>query len=336
MTKRRLTQLKRKTPEDRKGPKVSLVLACALATGMALGLAFDANAYDGGRLGSFANVALRFPESWQQFRLSPPQVLAPIRIGEWPSWLFGRNEETRRKSVDDGKPVIAVVIDDLGQDQIRTKEAIALSPNVTLSFLPYPQASHALSHEAHVAGHQVMVHLQMQPIGDANPGPMALTAGLAPSELARRVNWALDRVSDHDGANNHMGSRFTASRTALEPVMQTLAAHRMFFLDSRTTAATQAEDVARTTGLLTGSRDVFLDDEDSASAVERQLERTEARARASGSAIAIGHPHPQTLAALKTWTAKLEAKGFRLVPVGQVLDRRAKAQRHPVLSSLFN
>jgi polysaccharide deacetylase 2 family uncharacterized protein YibQ len=42
------------------------------------------------------------------------------------------------------------------------------------------------------------------------------------------------------------------------------------------------------------------------------------------------------LAALKTWAAKLEAKGFRLVPVSQVLDRRAKAQRHPVLSSLFN
>jgi hypothetical protein len=177
-------------------------------------------------------------------------------------------------------------------------------------------------------------------VGGANPGPGALTANLAPAELARRVDWALQRVSDYEGANNHMGSRFTASRNALEPVMQTLSAHKMFFLDSRTTPATQAEDVARDAGMLAGSRDVFLDNENSTGAVagtvERELERTEARARASGSAIAIGHPHPQTLEALRAWTAKLEKKGFRLVPVSEVLERREKARHGSRLSSIFN
>jgi polysaccharide deacetylase 2 family uncharacterized protein YibQ len=315
---------------------VSLILACALATGIALGCAYDAKAYDARRLDSFASISMQLPESWKAFRLAPPQVLMPVRMGNLPSWLFGKNEETKHKTVDDGRPVIAVVVDDLGVDAARTGQAIALPPQVTLSFLPYPKGSRALSHKAHEAGHQVMVHLQMQPVGGADPGPNALSSNLSSAEIARRVEWALGRVSDYEGANNHMGSRFTTSRDALTPVMRTLSEHKMFFLDSRTTPATQAEDVARATHLLTGSRDVFLDDEDTASAVERQLRKVEAHARATGNAIAIGHPHPKTLAALKTWTATLEKKGFRLAPVSRVLEQRAKPQRLPLLSSLFN
>ena len=61
---------------------------------------------------------------------------------------------------------------------------------------------------------------------------MPLTAGLDAVEFSRRLVWSLSRVSDYDGANNHMGSRFTASREALLPVMRELSARKLFFLDS--------------------------------------------------------------------------------------------------------
>jgi polysaccharide deacetylase 2 family uncharacterized protein YibQ len=337
MTKRKIGIKRGKSskggPGYRKGRTVLSVLSFAVVSGFTLAVAYDSRAYDEVRRTSFSELALRLPDGLKDVHFNPPQVSAPIRLGEWPSWFIGRNEETRSKSDLRSRPVIAVVIDDLGNDSARTKEAIALPSKITLSFLPYPVGSHALSHEAHLAGHEVMVHLSMQPLGAADPGPMALRTDLAPAELARRVAWALERVSDYDGANNHMGSSFTASRTALVPVMQELAAHGMFFLDSRTTASTQAEEVARETGLLTGARDVFLDDDERAVAVSHQLKVVEERARANGSAIAIGHPHPETLAALKTWAAGLEKDGFRLASADEVLQMRTGNGQKRVASS---
>ncbi len=210
---------------------------------------------------------------------------------------------------------------------------MALPAAMTLAFLPYPGASASLSHQARMAGHEIIVHLPMEPRGAENPGPMPLTEGLSAAEITQRLDWALSRVSDFDGANNHMGSRFTASREALLPVMRELAARRLFFLDSRTTADTQAEKLAREAGLLTGARDIFLDNDETAPAVERALARVEEQARAHGSVIAIGHPHAETLAALETWSKNAEAKGFRLMPLKTVLELREREHQEIVTDS---
>jgi polysaccharide deacetylase 2 family uncharacterized protein YibQ len=226
------------------------------------------------------------------------------------------------------------VIDDCGVDELHTRTAMALPTSMTLAFLPYAGASSSLSRQAHLAGHEIIVHLPMEPKGAQNPGPMPLTDGLSAREITERLDWALSRVSDYDGANNHMGSRFTASREALLPVMQELSARKLFFLDSRTTADTQAEKLARETGLLTGARDIFLDNDETAPAVERELARVEEQARTHGSAIAIGHPHAETLAALEVWSKTVEARGFRLVPLRSVLELREREQKTAAASRL--
>jgi polysaccharide deacetylase 2 family uncharacterized protein YibQ len=261
-----------------------------------------------------------------------PKVLPSLRLGGWPPRLIGAPEGTKVKSAVavqamPALPLIAVVIDDCGVDELHTRTAMALPASMTLAFLPYGGASSSLSRQAHLAGHEIIVHLPMEPKGGENPGPMPLTDGLSAAEITERLDWALSRVSDYDGANNHMGSRFTASREALLPVMQELSARKLFFLDSRTTADTQAEKLARETGLLTGARDIFLDNDDTAPAVEHELASLENQARTRGSAIAIGHPHAETLAALKIWSETVEARGFRLVPLRVVLELRAGKQK---------
>jgi polysaccharide deacetylase 2 family uncharacterized protein YibQ len=262
-----------------------------------------------------------------QHAFGPVQrALAPLHLGLWPDWGLNLDQGTRYKTpgaTARTAPTIALVIDDCGPDLAATRLAITLPAAVTLSFLPYSPASFVLSHQASQAHHEVIVHLPMQPVGAENPGPMALMTNFTPAEMARRIDWALSRVSDFDGVNNHMGSRFTASRRALIPVMQELSVRGLLFLDSRTTPDTQAEKVAHEAGMLAGSRDVFLDDEQTSSGVERQLAVAEEFARAHGTAIVIGHPHPETLAALKNWVSSIQAKGIELAPLKVVLESRA-------------
>src|SRR4029453_3201093 len=120
---------------------------------------------------------------------------ASLRMGDWPNELLTLAQGTLLNLPPvDTTPTIAVVIDDLGSNAARTNSAIAFPANVTLSFLPDPPRSRELSHRAHLAGHEVIVHLPMQPSGNANPGERPLKAGLPSDELRQRLGWGLSRV----------------------------------------------------------------------------------------------------------------------------------------------
>jgi len=253
----------------------------------------------------------------------PPRVLMPVSAVAAPIWLadarFAADASgVRRKH----QPPVAIVIDDLGPDSARAREAIALPPGVSLAFLPAPAATPALARAAHRAGHEVLLHMPMEPDGNVDPGPMALMLGLDAGEIERRVDWALTRVPGAVGVNNHMGSRFTMSVADLLPVMKVLRHRALYFLDSRTTPVTRAAAIAGGIGVLSGERDVFLDNEAGEQAVKNALARLVEIAQAKGSAVAIGHPQPATFAALKAWLAQMRGHGVRLAPVSEVLRVR--------------
>ena len=254
-----------------------------------------------------------------------PQVLYPIVAHAFPEWLFGRGAADTAPASEqpalpaDTIPKVAIVIDDLGPDLAHTDRALTLPKAVTLSFLPYAEATPWIAAAAERRGHEVLVHMPMQATGAEYPGPMALRTDLLPGEIQRRLVAALLRVPGAIGINNHMGSAFTADANALIPVCEELAARHLVFFDSRTTPDTQVVRVAHAFGVASAERDVFLDDEQTAGAVDVQLAELEAKARQQGVAIAIGHPHDVTLAALAAWTAQAASRGFVIVPLSEAI-----------------
>ncbi len=223
-----------------------------------------------------------------------------------------------------GTPSVSIVIDDLGSDVVQTRRAIALPRAVALSFLPYPQDTPKLAKEGLRRGHEILAHVPMEAAGAENPGPQALMTAQPPAEILRRLDWALDRVPGFIGVNNHEGSRFTADRTALTPVMERLAARHVLFLDSRTTPDTQVVTVASRYGVVTAARDVFLDDVENIDAVDAQLHVLQERAREQGVAIAIGHPREITLDAVAYWATHQSA--YRLIPLREAIRLKLKAR----------
>jgi polysaccharide deacetylase 2 family uncharacterized protein YibQ len=218
-----------------------------------------------------------------------------------------------------GAPVIAIVIDDVGPALGAARRAIRLPAPVTLSFLPYAEQLDRLVADAARAGHEIMLHLPMEPVGDEDPGPGALLASLPEPVVARRVREAIARLPGAVGVNNHMGSRVTAMPVPMAVVMDELRAAGLYFIDSRTTASSVAEAVAIRTGVPTTGRDVFLDNELDAVAIRRQLANTERIARRRGWAVAIGHPHAITLQILSAWIPDVRRRGFELVPASRAV-----------------
>ncbi|MGY0790410.1 divergent polysaccharide deacetylase family protein [Azospirillum argentinense] len=218
-----------------------------------------------------------------------------------------------------GKPAIAIVIDDMGVDRKRSNRAVSLPAPLTLAWLPYAHELPAQARAARAAGHELMLHLPMEPSGSADPGPQALRVSLDKGEILRRTKAALDSFDGYVGVNNHMGSRFTADSAAMAPVLGEIARRGLLWLDSRTTAKSAGLTLAREFQMPFAGRDIFLDNEMTVSAVRGQLAKTEQVARRQGYAIAIGHPHDATIDALASWMPEVQKRGFVLVPVSAVV-----------------
>lgn len=250
----------------------------------------------------------------------PPAVAAPApETGVLPAW-----KRFAAATPDVGsRPMIAVVLDDVGLNRSRARRSIALQGPLTIALLPYGRGLQGLAVEARQSGHELLVHMPMEPqSADKDPGPNALLIDLSAAERARRLEWNLSQFAGYVGINNHMGSRFTASSEHLRPVMRELKDRGLLFLDSITSVGSVAGSVARESGVPTATRDVFIDHEVSLPEIRRQLREVERTALRQGHAIAIGHPHPETLEALEAWLPTLLDRGFVLVPVSAIVSRR--------------
>ena len=230
----------------------------------------------------------------------------------------------------DNRPLIAVVVDDLGMNRHRTAQTTALTPPLTLAFLPYAGDLKRQTDSARKAGHELLVHVPMEPLdGVYDPGPKALMTGMEKKEINRLLDWDLARFEGFVGLNNHMGSKFTAHREGMETVMKALRRRGLLYLDSRTTGATKGLELARELGVPHAVRNVFLDNEISVQAVRGRLADLEDVARRQGFAVGICHPHRATLEALAEWVGTLDQRGFALVPLSAIVRRRMELAAMP-------
>jgi len=219
-----------------------------------------------------------------------------------------------------GTARLAIILDDLGGDRAAADAIFALPYPLTISVLPNHAHSTEIAEEAHRLGYEVMLHLPMQSVADETPEAQELRPGMPANEIPVLFEQLMESVPYATGVNNHQGSQATADATLMEELMPILQKWNLFYVDSRTTAATVAYDTAQHVGVRSGFRNVpFLDDVAEVSAVRKQLELAFRGARDKGEAIAIGHPHPATLQALREILPQAEAQGIHLVHASDVV-----------------
>lgn len=215
---------------------------------------------------------------------------------------------------------LAIIIDDLGSDRPAADAVFALGYPLTISVLPNHEHSVDIANEAHRRGFQVMLHLPMQSVANETPEARELRPGMPAPEVAAMVDQFLQNVPGAAGVNNHQGSQATADAALMDELMPLLRDRHLFYVDSRTTAATVAYDTAQDFGVRSAFRNVpFLDDVAEVAAVRKQLELALRGAREKGNAVAIGHPHAATLQALREVLPHAEERGVRLVLASELV-----------------
>ena len=262
---------------------------------------------------------------------APPQpsettMVAPLpgtTKGGKPAWI----KFARQTPPTDGRPRIALVIDDLGIDKKRTARVIAFRVPLTLSFLTYATGLKRQTAAARKAGHELLLHFPMEPLGKGiDAGPNALIGGQDLEDVRRRLRWGFARFDAYVGVNNHMGSKFTGDAAGMAVVMEELNKRGLLFLDSRTTNKSIAGTLALHMKVPMAERNIFLDNQNNYAAVKARLAETERLARRTGAAVAIGHPRDATIKALAEWLPQATARGFALVPMTNIVRSSAAAR----------
>lgn len=208
---------------------------------------------------------------------------------------------------------LAIILDDLGNDRRAADSVFELPYPLTISVLPNHEHSREIAQEGERRGYQVMLHLPMQAVSTEKPEAQELRPGMPAGEVSKLVNQFIQDIPGGVGVNNHQGSEATSDPSLMRELMPVLRDHHLFYIDSRTTAATVAYETAQSSRVPSAFRNVpFLDDVTEVGAVRKQLELALRGARENGWAIAIGHPHPATLEALREVLPNAQSEGVRL------------------------
>lgn len=218
------------------------------------------------------------------------------------------------------KAKIAIVIDDIGMNIKHSNIAIDLPPEVSLAILPYAETASEMAERAREKGHQILIHTPMEALdSNVDLGPMALRNNMDFAAFDQEFEKMAQAFDGYIGVNNHMGSSLTQNPEAMGYLMDQLKKRNLFFLDSVTINTTVAAGMAQTYDIPYAKRDVFIDHEETPLFVYKALNKIEKTAKRKGYAVAIGHPKEVTMTALKKWIPTLEKKGFKLVPISEVI-----------------
>ena len=214
---------------------------------------------------------------------------------------------------------LSIIIDDIGNNRTRAKRAFSLPGPVAFAVLPNARYATSLSETAHLLSKEVIIHLPMTNLANQPIGPGGLTDTLNKQDFLAAIEAAIKKVPYAKGINNHTGSYLTQQKRQMTWLMDEIKQRDFFFIDSRTTDKTVAEQIAQQKHVFSSSRDVFLDNDPSYLEIDLAFNRLVKVAKKKGTAIGIGHPHPHTLDYLEKAIPQLNQHGVEIISVSALI-----------------
>ena len=241
-------------------------------------------------------------------------------LNEPPPAAASEPEPAVGHELPDTRPQVAIIIDDIGHRRDIAEKFFKLDVPFTYAILPHSRYTKEIAESAVRRGYQVMLHLPMEPneYPHIDPGPGALLTSMTPDERIKQLEDDLDAVPHIKGVNNHMGSKMTAMFPQMNQVFTVLKKRGLFFIDSRTSAASQCRSSAQLFDLPFAERDVFLDNVQTRQGVSERIEELMNIAEIKGVAIGIGHPYEITYAVLADKLPEIKRR-VRLVSASELV-----------------
>ncbi len=217
--------------------------------------------------------------------------------------------------------VMAIVIDDVGlRDTGDIRGLLERDLTLTLSILPFRRFTSEAVKLARETETPFILHMPMEPKGTAEkPGEGAILAGDPDAAIRQKLARAFSVVKGAEGVNNHMGSRATEDRRAMESVVGFMNENGYFVVDSRTSNHSVLFDTAQKNRVKCAAMTGYIDIIGARDSIRLRLNQLADAAGKGGPVIVIGHDRESTIDVLEKELPRLVARGIRLVPVSDVV-----------------
>jgi polysaccharide deacetylase 2 family uncharacterized protein YibQ len=195
------------------------------------------------------------------------------------------------------KPKLIIILDDVSFNyQVKAIKSIPFK--ITPSFFP-PTKIHPNTPIYAKEFSDYMVHVPMQALHFPHPEPDTMNINWTYNQIKKRIKDIKEWFPNAKFINNHTGSKFTANLQSMKYLFEVLKEENLGFVDSKTTPYSKAKIVENIYHIPFFERNIFLDNKQNVTYIQKQLKKAVFIAQKRGYAIAIGHPHPATIKALK-------------------------------------
>lgn len=187
---------------------------------------------------------------------------------------------------------VVIVIDDAGRSVENVKRYATLPFPLTIAVLPKLPQSRECAQASIKLGKEVILHQPMQSINHKlDPGPGKITVDMSFAEISSILNANLDSLGPGvKGMNNHEGSEVTGDVIRIGAVLDVCKSRGIYFLDSRTTAATKAPQAALERDMkIYEKAGPYIDNDLTREKMLERMYETLRYANNHGHAIVIGH-----------------------------------------------
>jgi uncharacterized protein len=251
--------------------------------------------------------------------------------------VSGKNLETKPTG-EKQRLKISIVIDDLGDNSVIARQMLSVSEQMTAAILPHTPHAKLIAEFATANGHEVIMHLPMEALSRPDLlGPGALLASMGKPDLQKTVMSSASSVPFMVGFNNHMGSLLTQDEEKMTWVMESAKQMGWYFLDSKTSESSVAQDIAGQLGIPAIGRDIFLDHHNGqeqlnlTNLISQRFEQAKKIARLRGHVVIICHPYPETLMFLQQHLPTLDSE-YQMVSLSHLLPKRRTVEDYTYLS----
>lgn len=248
-------------------------------------------------------------------------AVLPVKgaLGQTPFELYARPA-----SIPDGFVPIAVVMLNLGMNQMMNELALKLPGDVTLGFVPYGKNVADWAGQARRNGHETALFLPIQPkdypLSDS--GPNSLVRGLDATENLERLKWVLSRMTGYSSLIIQDGGVFKDQTAQLATLLSDLAG-RGLAVTLMDQAASEFQNSLRAQAVPLASFDLMLDQALSRTSFMQQLLNAEIEATTKGSYLIGVSAYPNNVQRLREWYRNLAAQRIALVPLSALIRYRS-------------
>ncbi len=226
--------------------------------------------------------------------------------------------------IKDKKPLIAIIVANLGKNKRTTELALRLPEVINLSFSPYANDIDNWLTSARISGHETLIDLPMEasnyPASD--PGPLGLLISKDQTENENKIKKLMAHDSGFIGFLTPRNEVFLENNELFKSLLQVLAGRGLALAVAKTPAKNETKDIIEGGNTASIIIDTFIDEELTQTSINARLSLLEQLAKQRGYAVGLAQDYPISITQLNEWAAKAEEKGFNLVPVSSIIAKR--------------